>query len=269
MMDREAFGRSVLVDLFKADSSEVYCLQTNGSEKSFDVTWYTNSGCRRVYEESRKLAETRPFEVISLDRPNFRLVTVHMYNPHVADQTVAAFLARYGEILTPVPRRLHDSLGFWNGKRQHQVLLRPDPAGFEGFVHPPALFNIGADRGYCFYSRQPPFCRRCRTHGHSEGSCGNCWRCQATDHTTKDCPLLRRCQRWGAEGPGHPPMLGQPGSGPGRGSMQTQHHHQRAMASSEEMKGRRRLPTLSLWLGLVQRWKMEVWAQQRWQRGSA
>jgi hypothetical protein len=40
----------------------------------------------------------RNYEVTSLAKNNFRLVTVNMYNPHVKDEEVRAFLGRfYGE----------------------------------------------------------------------------------------------------------------------------------------------------------------------------
>lgn len=194
---REIFGKTLLLGLLKLKVSDVLCLQNNSQERSFDVTFVTNASCERVIEESRRLVGTKPlsgFEVISLDRPNFRIITIHLYNPYVPDQAVAVFLGRYAEILT-APRMLNDSLGFWTGKRQYQVLLNEDAGGFEGYAHPPAFFSIGADRGYLFYSRQPPFCRKCKSHGHVEGACGLvlCRFCLIVGHAAKDCPEPKTC----------------------------------------------------------------------------
>ncbi|KAJ8335386.1 hypothetical protein SKAU_G00387280 [Synaphobranchus kaupii] len=150
IMPREAFGRAVLLGALNLKMEDVLCFQTNTLEKAYDITLSTSEVCLRVLEECRRRVAEKPvafFEVMSLDRPNFRLITVHMYNPHVSDQAVAAFLRSFGEVLTEARRR-YDSLGFWTGKRQFQVLLRPDLEGWEGLAHPPALFSIGADRGY-------------------------------------------------------------------------------------------------------------------------
>lgn len=122
-----------------------------------------------------------------------------MYNPYVTDETLMAFLARYAEVLTPA-RYVRDSLGLWTGKRQFQVLLRTEENGLEGLMHPPAQFNIGADKGYLFYSRQPPFCRRCRRYGHNDGGCKEqrCLRCAKLGHTAKECSVPKTCHSCGS-----------------------------------------------------------------------
>lgn len=67
-------------------------------------------------------------------------------------------------------------------------------------MHPPAYFNIGADKGYLFYSRQPPFCRRCRRYGHNEGRCEEerCRRCSKLGHTAKECSVPKTCHSCGS-----------------------------------------------------------------------
>uniref|UniRef100_A0A671NF48 CCHC-type domain-containing protein n=1 Tax=Sinocyclocheilus anshuiensis TaxID=1608454 RepID=A0A671NF48_9TELE len=139
------------------------------------------------------------FNVISLDRPNFRVITMHMYNPYVTDEALMAFLARYAEVLTPA-RYVRDRVGLWTGKRQFQVLLRTEENGLEGVMHPPAQFNIGADKGYLFYSRQPPFCRRCRRYGHNDGGCEEprCLQCALLGHTAKECSAPKSCHSCGS-----------------------------------------------------------------------
>ncbi|KAJ8347219.1 hypothetical protein SKAU_G00286200 [Synaphobranchus kaupii] len=204
IMPREVFGRAMLLGALKLKMEDVLCFQSNTLERAYDITLSTSEVCQRVLEECRWWAAEKPvafFKVMSLDRPNFRLITVHMYNPHVSDQAVAAFLRGFGEVLTEVRRRC-DSLGFWTGKRQFPVLLRPDPEGWEGFAHPPAHFSIGADRGYCLYSRQPPFCKKCRAHGHGERECGTarCRFCHKEGHAAKSCPVPKTCHRCGETG---------------------------------------------------------------------
>ncbi|CAB1347395.1 unnamed protein product [Coregonus sp. 'balchen'] len=113
-----------------------------------------------------------------------------MYNPHVKDEEVRAFMGRL----------LKDSLGFWNGRRSFQALLRKDPKGLGGYLHLTALFSLGADRGTLFYARQPPFCRRCMAYGHNFASCGakKCRVCGSEAHEVRDCDESKKCHRCGS-----------------------------------------------------------------------
>ncbi|XP_052449391.1 uncharacterized protein LOC128011245 [Carassius gibelio] len=202
MMEREVFARVVLLDKMKLKVEDVYCLQTNRQEKCFDVTVNTGELCKAVlekFERMDKVGLVGRFNVISLDRPNFRVITVHMYNPYVTDEALVAFLAKFAEVLTPA-RYVRDSVGLWTGKRQFQVLLRTEKNGLEGLMHPPAQFNIGADKGYLFYSRQPPFCRRCRRYGHNDGGCEEqrCLQCAQLGHIAKECTVPKSCHSCGS-----------------------------------------------------------------------
>lgn len=204
MMEREVFARVVLLDKMKLKVEDVYCLQSNRQERCFDVTLNTVELHKAVMEkvgESDKVGLMGRFNVISLDRPNFRVIMMHMFNPYVTDEALIAFLARYADVLTPA-RYVRDSVGLWTGKRQFQVLLRADENGFEGLMHPPAYFNIGADKGYLFFSRQPPFCKRCRRYGHNYGRCEEerCRRCSKLGHTARECSIPKACQCCGSLG---------------------------------------------------------------------
>uniref|UniRef100_A0A9J7ZNB8 CCHC-type domain-containing protein n=1 Tax=Cyprinus carpio carpio TaxID=630221 RepID=A0A9J7ZNB8_CYPCA len=80
-----------------------------------------------------------------------------------------------------------------------RFLLRTEN-GLEGLMHPPAQFNIGADKGYLFYSRQPPFCRRCRRYGHNDGGCEEqrCLQCAQLGHIAKECTVPKSCHSCGS-----------------------------------------------------------------------
>lgn len=210
LLAREFFVGRVVMEQLKLKVAEVYCIQWNQQEKAFDVTLKDDVIYQRVAESCRKEAKVSPlasYEVVHLDRPNFRLVSIHMYNPFVGDGALATFLGQYGNVTTAA-RYVKDPLGFWTGRRQYQVLLYPDPEGPDGLMHPPALFSLGADRGYLFYPRQPPFCRKCRQSGHSGGGCTGvpktCHGCGSVDHLFRNCPSRSKTYAEAAKPTGGP-----------------------------------------------------------------
>ncbi|KAK9515954.1 hypothetical protein VZT92_026550 [Zoarces viviparus] len=201
LQSREFFGKQVIIGQLQLKVEEVHCIQWNQQEKAFDVTLRTEDIYRSVTEICRAQAGVRPlagYKVLNLDRPNFRTITVHMYNPFVNDSALAAFLGQYGEVVTAA-RHIKDTLGFWTGRRQYQVLLYHDAEGPGGLKHPPAFFSLGGDRGYLFYPRQPAFCRKCRQSGHAEAGCGEarCRFCGQAGHSAKDCTEPRTCHGCG------------------------------------------------------------------------
>lgn len=158
--------------------------------------------CDVVMDRAKAAAGERPlssFDITCLAKTNFRTINVHMYNPHVADIAIKAFLGRYCDV-TSGAKYMKDSLGFWNGRRQFQVLLKPDKEGFDGFLHPPAVFTLGSDRGMLFYTRQPPFCKKCREYGHVTAACsvGRCRFCKSGEHEAKDCREPKECHGCGS-----------------------------------------------------------------------
>ncbi|XP_052360915.1 zinc finger CCHC domain-containing protein 3-like [Oncorhynchus keta] len=200
---RETFGRNILMGYLKLQVKEVLCLQGNPLEKAFDVTLYTEERHDGIMKKVREEKEEGPlchYAVTSLARNNFRVVTVTMYNPHVKDEEVRAFLGRYMENVSSA-RHLRDSLGFWNGKRGFQALLRESPKSVDGYLHPPAMFSLGADRGTLYYARQPPFCRRCMAYGHTLASCSikRCRFCGSEGHEARECDEPKACHWCGAK----------------------------------------------------------------------
>lgn len=144
MPNRVAFGRDVLFEALKLKPEDIFCLQQNSKDLYYDVTFHT-SACM---EEARELALQRenpalmPFHVMSLSKKNFRILTVHMFNPWVREETVRYFLGRHVKVL-PGVKEIKDALGIWTGKRQFRVQLKEDTNGHDGFTHSPAAFTIG------------------------------------------------------------------------------------------------------------------------------
>uniref|UniRef100_A0AAZ3SPA5 Uncharacterized protein n=1 Tax=Oncorhynchus tshawytscha TaxID=74940 RepID=A0AAZ3SPA5_ONCTS len=177
---RESFGRAVLMGVLKLTVKDVLCLQGNQMEGAFDVTLYNEEKHEEIMKKVKEVGGEKPlvhYTVTSLAKNNFRVVTVNMYNPHVKEEDVRAFLGRYMENISSA-RLLRDSLGFWKGRRSFQALLKEDPKGLGGYLHPPAMFSLGADRGTLYYARQPPFCRRCMAYGHTMASCEDIRKCR-------------------------------------------------------------------------------------------
>jgi hypothetical protein len=199
---RETFGRTILIGILDLEVKDVMCLQGNPMEVAFDVTFHKEEKHNKILKMARELGNERPmchYEVTSLGKTNFRLVTVNMYNPHVSDEEVRAYLERYMDKVSS-GRLQRDSLGFWNGRRGFQALLREDPNGLDGYLHPPAMFSLGADRGTLYYARQPPFCRRCMAYGHNFASCSTkkCRICGSAEHEAKDCDEPKACHGCGS-----------------------------------------------------------------------
>ncbi|XP_039895712.1 uncharacterized protein LOC120738489 [Simochromis diagramma] len=65
----------------------------------------------------------------------------------------------------------------------------------DGYCHPPAVFSIGADRGFLVYAGQPQACRKCGSTGHNADNCEQvrCRSCGKNGHITRDCKEPRRC----------------------------------------------------------------------------
>ncbi|KAL3991321.1 forkhead box protein L [Sarotherodon galilaeus] len=88
-----------------------------------------------------------------------------------------------------------DGLGIWTGKRQFRIKLEADTNAEDGYRHPPAVFSIGANRGFLVYAGQPPACRKCGSTEHVVEQCDQmkCRSCGKFGHITRDCKEPKRC----------------------------------------------------------------------------
>lgn len=84
----------------------------------YDVTMLTIDRAEEVRRAAIATAneELRKYAVIPLYRNDYRILTVHMYNPWVTEETIRYFLGRYFTVF-PGVRIIKDGLGIWTGKR--------------------------------------------------------------------------------------------------------------------------------------------------------
>uniref|UniRef100_A0A3P9DFL4 CCHC-type domain-containing protein n=1 Tax=Maylandia zebra TaxID=106582 RepID=A0A3P9DFL4_9CICH len=182
--------------VFRIKPEEIYCLQQSTASKHYDVTFCTGECAeevrRRFHGEENE--ELKKYTVTPLYRNDYRILTIHMYNPWVSEETIKYFLGRYVTVL-PGVRKIKDGLGLWTGKRQFRVKLNVDTSTEDGYCHPPAVFSIGADRGFLVYAGQPQACRKCGSTGHNADRCEQmrCRSCGKIGHITKDCKEPRKC----------------------------------------------------------------------------
>lgn len=194
--DRVTFGRRILSDILKTRPDDIFCLQQSTAKKYYDVTMLTSDRAEEVRRAAITTAneELRKYAAIPLYWNDYRISTVHMYNPWVTEETIRYFLGRYVTVF-PGVRIIKDGLGIWTGKRQFRIKLEEDLTSEDGYRHPPAVFSIGADRDFLVYSGQPQSCRKCGGHGHMMDNCDQvrCRNCGSMGHVTRDCSKPKRC----------------------------------------------------------------------------
>lgn len=100
--DRITFGRRVLFDILNIQPEEIYCLQQSTAKKYYDVTLITTE---RAEDMRRKANITtnedlKRYAVTPLYRRDYRILTVHMYNPWVSEETIRCFLGRHVKRVT-------------------------------------------------------------------------------------------------------------------------------------------------------------------------
>ncbi|KAK3545191.1 hypothetical protein QTP70_001790 [Hemibagrus guttatus] len=185
-------------------------------------------------------------------------ITVHFYNPFVADEDIRIFLRRFCSSVSS-GERVQGRFGIWNGKRRFLAKLRVDPSAPGGLLHPPGGFSIGPHRWFLYYPSQPLYCRRCGALGHTKEKCSGrrCCRCGGEDHATAECGapktcslcgsedhLFRHCPSWkgtftdlfaeGLEAVAAPPRQQQEGPAPGSGTACEPEAVREAGVSAEE-----------------------------------
>ncbi|MBN3317972.1 ZCHC3 protein, partial [Atractosteus spatula] len=129
-------------------------------------------------------------------------LTVHVFNPYMAEEDIVSFLKRFVDVQDEGVKLL-DKKKYWSGKRRYRVRFRFSAQASDGLLHPPASFTIGSNNGYLFYPGQPLTCRRCGQEGHIALNCTEqiCRRCGGIGHVGSACTEDIKCNLCGK--PGH------------------------------------------------------------------
>ncbi|KAK3515977.1 hypothetical protein QTP86_004269 [Hemibagrus guttatus] len=193
----------VLRDLCKVPASKLFCLQDFTATGFMDVTFTAFADCSAFFDLcSRSPGEEvlRGLRLVPLFAMDEVPITVHLYNPFVADEDIRIFLQRFCSSVSS-GERVRGRFGIWNGKRRFLAKLRVDPSAPGGLLHPPGGFSIGPHRGFLHYPGQPLYCRRCGALGHTKEKCSGrrCRRCGGEDHATAECGAPRTCSLCGSE----------------------------------------------------------------------
>eukprot|EP00061_Rhincodon_typus_P005225 g24480.t1 len=204
-VDRTFLVKTVLLDCCGFLAADIYCLQDFPGGGFFDVTFRSAKLCERllkVFEEKGgegplSLLTAVPLFVLPVQRS--RVVTVHMYNPHVPAADVLTFLGRYVKVEGDCSN-IMDPFGIWTSKRQVRVTLRTSADG--NILHPPSSFAVGRSRGYLSYTGQPKVSHTCGRSGHVVADCkvNLCRNYREEGHLAKDCSKEKNCNLCGEMG---------------------------------------------------------------------
>ncbi|MBN3314465.1 ZCHC3 protein, partial [Atractosteus spatula] len=152
--------------------------------------------------QARKdLLPFKNFVIEPLFARELRPLTVHMFNPFVQEAEIVIFLKRFVDIQGSGIKVI-DSQNYWTGKRRFMVRLKTNESVEGGFIHPPASFSIGPNRGFLVYPGQPMVCRNCAAGGHVAAECKVvcCRRCGGLGHKAEKCSRPLTCNLCGEAG---------------------------------------------------------------------
>lgn len=187
----------LLQDILNIQVSEILCLQDFPSQGIYDVTFTSSEICWHVYEGLRARSEdkvVKKFKSFPMFQKEDKVITVHLYNPFADISLVRAFLLTYCDELRG-GEKVKNKYGIWSGKYRFVARLKDDPSCIGGVKRPPAVFTVGGERGFLFYSGQPMYCRNCLKYGHTKAECTLGMRCRfcGGEHQAAQCRASRVC----------------------------------------------------------------------------
>ncbi|KAK3566659.1 hypothetical protein QTP86_002022 [Hemibagrus guttatus] len=193
----------ILRDFAGISPGKLLCLQDFTAVGFLDVTFSAFSDCSAFFgkcscrPEEEVLRGLRFVPLFAMDEVP---VTVHIYNPYVADEDIRAFLGRYCASVS-AGEKIKGRFGIWNGKRRFLVKLKMDPASPGGLLHPPGSFALCPNRGFLHYPGQPLSCWKCGAAGHTRKACTGrrCRLCGSEEHLAAECSAPKTCSLCGSE----------------------------------------------------------------------
>ncbi|KAK3545127.1 hypothetical protein QTP70_001239 [Hemibagrus guttatus] len=194
----------ILRDFAGISPGKLLCLQDFTAVGFLDVTFSAFSDCSAFFGKCSRRPEEEVLRGLCFV-PLFAMdevpVTVHIYNPYIADEDIRAFLGRYCASVSAGGKKNKGRFGIWNGKRRFLVKLKMDPASPGGLLHPPGSFALGPNRGFLHYPGQPLRCWKCGAAGHTKEACTGrrCRLCGSEEHLAAECSTPKTCSLCGSE----------------------------------------------------------------------
>ncbi|MGH0175740.1 UNVERIFIED_CONTAM: hypothetical protein FKN15_071351 [Acipenser sinensis] len=110
---REEFIEKIIIGQLDVNLEEILGIQRNGREKYLDVTMKCQTYFKKLmvkYMENEEVHPVNKFKVRSMERDNYRLITLNMFDMNIPDVAVDLFLVDYVEIVSG-PRYRRDRFG--------------------------------------------------------------------------------------------------------------------------------------------------------------
>lgn len=202
-MDRKKFV-NILFKPVGVTAEMIFCLQDYAARGIYDVTLKFDDTCDTIFRACEEHKDELPMSLFFIEplfTREWRPLYVFMYNPYVKEEEITMFLKKYCDFSLP-PVKVMDEYGLWTGKWKYEVRLRTVSSKEGGVLHPPANFEIGANRGFLNYVGQLSACFKCGGWGHLVKNCKEviCRICRVKGHVADECNVPKKCNFCGEEG---------------------------------------------------------------------
>ncbi|KAK2912149.1 hypothetical protein Q8A73_006262 [Channa argus] len=146
VMPRDLFCTRIIKGQLNLTVEDFFCIQWHQQATGYDVSFVSAETHQAVTARCARLANKHPLnlcEVVNMDRPNFRIISVHMFNPFMTDLASKEFFGCFSDVVSAaryvgnhkVSGPVVDSSRFCC-TQMFPVLLHPDAEGVEGLQHP-------------------------------------------------------------------------------------------------------------------------------------
>ncbi|KAK2912140.1 hypothetical protein Q8A73_006253 [Channa argus] len=127
VMPRDLFCTRIIKGQLNLTVEDVFCIQWHQQATGYDVSFVSAETHQAVTARCARLANKHPLnlcEVVNMDRPNFRILSVHMFNPFMTDLALKEFFGRFSDVVSAA-RYVRDPLEAIRADASVRVTLVP------------------------------------------------------------------------------------------------------------------------------------------------